>query len=125
MSREQARGEEARVSSDLFSAALIGAEYFLPARLFDGENRDEILARVRDHDGEKLPLGHFPSGRSGILRKSLSREPGDRFADAASFARAIGAAVPETVSRADLAAFWDLPFPGAGQGEGDTGGIAR
>ncbi|MGZ8428812.1 MAG: protein kinase domain-containing protein [Candidatus Deferrimicrobiaceae bacterium] len=120
MSPEQARGEEASVSSDLFSAALIGAEYFLPARIFDGENRDEILARVRDHDVEKLPLEYFPSGISGILRKSLSRDPGDRFADAASFARAIGAAVPETVSRADLAAFWDLLFPGAGHGEEDT-----
>jgi serine/threonine-protein kinase len=120
MSPEQARGEEASVSSDLFSAALIGAEFFLPARFFDGENQDEILARVRDHDGEKLPLERFPPGITGILRKSLSREPGDRFADAASFARAIGAAVPETVSRADLAAFWDLLFPGAGHGEEDT-----
>jgi serine/threonine protein kinase len=120
MSPEQARGEEASVSSDLFSAALIGAEFFLPTRLFDGENRDEILARVRDHDGENLPLERFPSGISWILRKCLSREPADRFADAGSFARAIGAAVPETVSRADLAAFWDLLFPGAGHGEEDT-----
>jgi serine/threonine protein kinase len=120
MSPEQATGEEASVSSDLFSAALIGAEFFLPTRLFDGENRDEILARLRDHDGEKLPLERFPSGISGILRKCLSREPVDRFADAASFARAIGAAVPETVSRADLAAFWDLLFPGVGHGEEDT-----
>jgi serine/threonine protein kinase len=120
MSPEQARGEEASVSSDLFSAALIGAEFFLPARLFDGENRDEILARLRDHDGEKLPLERFPSGISGILRKCLSREPDDRYADAASFARAIGAAVPETVSRADLAAFWDLLFPDAVHGEEDT-----
>ena len=120
MSPEQARGEEASVSSDLFSAALIGAEFFLPARLFDGENRDEILARLRDHDGEKLPLDRFPSVISGILRKSLSREPDDRYADAASFARTIGAAVSETVSRADLAAFWDLLFPGTGHGEEDT-----
>src|SRR3990170_2411948 len=120
MSPEQARGEEASVSSDLFSAELIGAEFFLPARLFDGESRDEVLARLRDHDGEKLPLERFPSGISGILRKCLSREPVDRFADAACFARAIGAAVPETGSRADLAAFWDLLFPGAGQGEEDT-----
>jgi hypothetical protein len=120
MSPEQARGEEAGVSSDLFSAAVIGAELFLPGRLFDGGSRDEILSRLRDHDGEKLPAKQFPYGISGILRKGLSREPEDRFADAAGFARAIGAAVPETVSRADLAAFWDLLFPGAGHGEEDT-----
>jgi serine/threonine protein kinase len=120
MSPEQARGEEASASSDLFSAALIGAEFFLPARLFDGENRDEILARLRDHDGEKLPMERFPSGVSGILRKCLSRMPVDRYADAASFASAIGAAVPETVSRADLAAFWDLLFPGTDRREEDT-----
>ncbi len=120
MSPEQARGEEASVSSDLFSAAVIGAEFYLPARLFGGESRDEILARLRDHDAEKLPLGRFPSAISEVLRKGLARERRDRFADAGGFARAIGAAVPETVSRTDLAAFWDLLFPGGGHGEDDT-----
>jgi serine/threonine protein kinase len=120
MSPEQARGEEANVSSDLFSAAVIGAEFFLPGRLFDGDGRDEILARLRDHDAERLPVSLFPSGMSGILRKSLSRDRGDRYPDAGSFARAIGRAVPETVSRTELVAYWDLLFPGAGRGEEDT-----
>ena len=120
MSPEQARGEEANLSSDLFSAAVIGAEFFLPGRLFDGEGRDEILTRLRDHDAERLPMSLFPSGISGILRKSLSRDRGDRYPDAGSFARAIGRAVPEPVSRTELVAYWDLLFPGAGRGEEDT-----
>ena len=120
MSPEQARGEEANVSSDLFSAAVVGAEFFLPGRLFDGEGQDEILARLRDHDPERLPVSLFPSGISEIVRKSLSRDRGDRYPDAGSFARAIGRAVPETVSRTELVAYWDLLFPGAGRGEEDT-----
>jgi len=120
MSPEQARGEDASASSDLFSAGVIAAEFFLPGRLFDGEGRDEILARLRDHDAECLPAGLFPSGISEILGKSLAKERGDRYPDAGEFAMAIVRTVPETVSRADLAAFWDLLFPGAGRGEEDT-----
>lgn len=120
MSPEQARGEEAGASSDLFSAGVIAAEFFLPGRLFDGEGRDEILARLRDHDAEGLPAERFPSGISGILRKCLSKEREDRYPDAGSFAMAIVRAVPETVSRADLVASWDLLFSGAGQAEDDT-----
>jgi len=120
MSPEQTRGEEASASSDLFSAGVIAAEFFLPGRLFDGEGRDEILARLRDHDVEGLPVDRFPSGISGILRKGLAKERGDRYPDAGGFAMAIVRAVPEAVSRADLVAFWDLLFPGSGQAEDDT-----
>lgn len=120
MSPEQARGEEADVSSDLFSAGVIAAEFFLPGRLFDGEGRDEILARLRDHDAERFPGDRFPPAISGILRKSMSQVKGDRYPDAGVFAEAIAGAIPETVSRTDLFAFWDLLFPGAGQKEEDT-----
>jgi serine/threonine protein kinase len=120
MSPEQARGEDAGASSDLFSAGVIAAEFFLPGRLFDGEGRDEILSRLRGHDTEGLPEDRFPPEISGILRKCLSKERRERYPDAGSFAMAIVQAIPETVSRADLVAFWDLLFPGAGQGEDDT-----
>ncbi|MGA6993245.1 MAG: serine/threonine-protein kinase [Candidatus Deferrimicrobiaceae bacterium] len=120
MSPEQARGEEADASSDLFSAGVIAAEFFLPGRLFDGEGRDEILARLRDYDAERLPGDRFPPAISGILRKSMSQEKGDRYPDAGVFVKAIAGAIPETVSRTDLSAFWDLLFPGAGQKEEDT-----
>jgi len=117
---EQARGEEADVSSDLFSAGVVAAEFFLPGRLFDGEGRDEILARLRDHDAERLPGDRFPPAISGILRKSMSQGKRDRYPDAGVFAKAIARAIPETVSRTDLFAFWDLLFPGTGQKEEDT-----
>ncbi len=120
MSPEQARGEEADASSDLFAAGVIGVEFFLPGRLFDGENGEEILARLRDYDACTLPAGRFPSGISEILRKSLSKARGDRYPDAGAFAKAIARAVPETASRSDLVAFWDLLFPGAAQEEEDT-----
>lgn len=120
MSPEQARGEEAGASSDLFAAGVVAAEFFLPGRIFDGESGEEILARLREYDPRTLPVERFPSGISGILRKSLSNDREDRYPDADSFAEAIARAVPETASRADLVAFWDLLFPGAGQGDEDT-----
>ncbi len=120
MSPEQARGEEADISSDLFSAGVIAAEFFLPGRLFDGEGRDEILARLREHDAERLPEDRFPPAIAGILRKSMSQGKGGRYPDAGAFAKAIAGAIPETVSRTDLFAFWDLLFPGAGEKEEDT-----
>jgi len=120
MSPEQAKGEEADASSDLFSAAVVAAEFFLPGRLFDGEGKEEILARLRDHDARTLPASRFPSEISEILVKSLLKDRAERFPDAGSFARAIGGAVTGTFSRTDLVAFWDLLFPGAGHGEEDT-----
>jgi len=120
MSPEQARGEEADASSDLFSAGVVASEFFLPGRLFDGEGRDEVLARLRDHDPESLPFDRFPPAISGILRKSMSPRKGDRYPDAGVFAKAIAGAIPETVSRIDLFAFWDLLFPGEGRKEEDT-----
>lgn len=120
MSPEQARGEEASVSSDLFSAGVIAAEFFLPGRLFGGERREEVLTRLSDHDAADLPADRFPSAVSGILRKCLAKEREDRYPTAGSLAFAIGSAVPGVVSRTDLVAFWDLLFPGAGKGEEDT-----
>jgi serine/threonine-protein kinase len=76
MSPEQARGVDGDDSSDLFSAGIIAAEFFLPGRLFDGEGKEEILSRLRDHNENTLPLGLFPSHISEILRKSLSKPDG-------------------------------------------------
>ncbi len=120
MSPEQARGEEASVSSDLFSAGVIAAKFFLPGRLFGGERREEVLARLSDHDAADLPADRFPSAVSGILRKCLAKERENRYPTAGSLAFSIGSAVPGVVSRTDLVAFWDLLFPGAGKGEEDT-----
>lgn len=120
MSPEQARGEEASVSSDLFAAATVAAECFLPGGLFDGGGREETLARLREHDANRLPADRFPPEVSEILMKSLARERGDRYPDAGSFARAVAVAVPEAVSRIDLTAFWDRLFQGSGHGEEDT-----
>ncbi len=116
MSPEQARGEGADASSDLFAAAVVAAECFLPGRLFDG-GRDEILDRLRHYDAGCLPADRFPPAVSGVLTKGLARERGDRYPDAESFAGAISVAVPETASRTDLSDFWDLLFPGSGHEE--------
>lgn len=120
MSPEQARGGQADVSSDLFSAAVVAAELFLPGRLFDGGSPDEVRTRLHRYRADGLPADRFPAAVRSLLMKNLSHDPAQRHSDAGAFAEAIGAVVPETASRADLASFWDLLFPGAAHGDDDT-----
>ncbi|MBI5419151.1 MAG: serine/threonine protein kinase [Deltaproteobacteria bacterium] len=120
MSPEQARGEEAGAASDLFAAAVVAAELFLPARLFDGGSEEEILSRLRRFDAQALDLGGLPLELTRALRKGLANRREDRYEDAASFLRAVCSAVPLAEGRTDLPAYWDSLFQGAGTGEEDT-----
>ena len=120
MSPEQAGGEEADRSSDLFSAAVVAAEFFLPGRLFPGDGPEEVLKRLRDHDSEGIPASRFPPQVREVLRTGLAKRKADRFPDADCFARELSDAVPQTVSRPELVAFWDQLFPESLRGEEET-----
>jgi tRNA A-37 threonylcarbamoyl transferase component Bud32 len=120
MSPEQARGEEATFSSDLFAAAAIAAEFFLPRRLFDGGSPEETLAKVRDFDPRSFGREPIPEAVRGMLEKALAGRRKDRFAGAEEFLRALTRVVPRAAERSDLAAFWDLLFPAGGPDEEET-----
>lgn len=120
MSPEQARGEEADRTSDLFSAAVIAAEFFLAGRLFPGEGPEEVLARLKEHAVDRIPVSRFPPPVRAVLGKGLADRKSDRYPDAESFTREIAAAVPQAVSRTEFAAYWDLLFPGSERGEEET-----
>jgi tRNA A-37 threonylcarbamoyl transferase component Bud32 len=120
MSPEQARGEGATFSSDLFAAAAIAAELFLPRRLFDGDSPEETLAKVRDFDPRSLGQEAVPGAVRGVLEKALAGRREDRFAGAEEFLRALAAAAPRAAGREELAAFWDLLFPAGGACEEET-----
>ncbi len=120
LSPEQARGEEASTSSDLFAAAVISAELFLPHRMFEGEPPMETITRLREFDGKNMEFAVFPPDVSMVLRKGLSGDSRDRYRDAEDFSRAICAAVPHAAGVSELLAFWDDLFPGTLCEEEDT-----
>jgi len=111
LSPEQAGGKPATFRSDLFSAAVVSAELFLPGRLFEGTDEEEILSRIRSHSIGNLPSGRFPPEVDGLLRKALHPLPEERYPDAGSFSRAIAEAVPGAPARAGIVAFFDSLFP--------------
>jgi tRNA A-37 threonylcarbamoyl transferase component Bud32 len=119
LSPEQARGEEASAGTDLFAAAIISAEFFLPRRLFDEGAAEKALSRLRQYDVQSLDLRALPPAVIDTVRKGLSTAREDRYADADEFSRAVCAAVPLSARRADLESFWDALFPDA-PGEEDT-----
>jgi len=120
MSPEQARGEEATSSSDLFAAAVVAAELFLPGRLFDGGSPDEILDRLRDFDPLRLAEGVFPPEVDDLLRKALSGGRAGRYRDADAFADALREAVPHSAGRGQLSSYWDVLFPTSETGDEAT-----
>lgn len=111
LSPEQARGGGATFGSDLFSAAVVAAELFLPGRLFEGKDEEETLSRIREHSAGRIPAERFPREVAGILVKALSPAPDERYPGAAALSRAIAEAVPSVPARSDHASFVDRLFP--------------
>lgn len=119
MSPEQALGEEASATSDLFAAAVISAEFFLPARLVDKGSGEDTLAWLRRYDSRSLDLGTVPPAVVETVRKGLATSKADRHKDADEFSRAVISAVPLSARRTELESFWNALFPES-PGEEDT-----
>ncbi len=122
MSPEQARGEEGGASSDLFAAALVAAEMFLPAAVLSGGG-EEPLARLRRFDPAEIDLTAVPAEIAAVARRGLAARAEDRFLDAEDFLLAVCGAVPVSASRPDLAVYWDTLFPGIGEEETEVDGV--
>jgi serine/threonine-protein kinase len=91
MSPEQVIGAEVDPRSDLFAVGILLAEMLITCPLFSGKNELEVLTRIHDAD-----LSTFEKHGSGldpdlvkIVRKSLAREPRNRYQAARDFATAI------------------------------------
>jgi serine/threonine-protein kinase len=125
MSPEQGRGEEGGPGSDLFAAALIGAEMFLPGPVFAGNSKEAVLSRLARHapDGIELPGAPGPIVRA--VRKGLANRREERFADAEEFLSAVRDAVPAALERHELASYWEILFPEAGEEETVVDGFPR
>ncbi len=104
MSPEQAAGLPVDARADVFSAAVVLAEMVSPRAIgTDGSANDRrrLWAELR-HDPPQVSAGPW----SPVLRRALSRSPGDRYSSAGALARALEIEQRET-SRADQS-----PYPG-------------
>jgi tRNA A-37 threonylcarbamoyl transferase component Bud32 len=79
MSPEQCLGRKADPRSDIYSLACMLYEMLSGKRLFDAET---AIAVINMHVSEPVPAlsgaRQMPAGLEGILRKALSKEPGER-----------------------------------------------
>ncbi len=91
MSPEQVIEQPVDARSDLFSVGVVLAEMLCGRRLFAAPAEIDVLLMVRDARLVRLDQygTHIPASLDHILRKSLSKDPGDRHASAAEMRDAL------------------------------------
>ena len=106
MSPEQARGQAAEPSSDLFSAGLILFELFTGQRAYplaDPPESTLALIRAGDHPDPAQLNPDLAPGITALLKQALAQEPDQRFESATDMARALTATIdpcgPEELAR--------------------------
>jgi serine/threonine-protein kinase len=113
LSPEALEGSAGDPRSDLYSAALIGAELLLGRPVFRSAPLAEAR-RIRDcFDPQSLidPSNGAGAEAAGIVAKALSFRPEDRFQEADAFCMAIQAVMPFRATRTEAEAFWNSLFP--------------
>ncbi len=103
---EQVAGETADQRADLFSLATVLAEMLLGKPLFPGSGQLAVLLAIRDCNIGALAevRGKLPAGLYEVVERALSRDPQNRYKDAAEFAAVLAPfAASGSVARADLA----------------------
>jgi len=87
MSPETVLGREIDNRSDLFSLGIILFEILTLKRMFLGKTDLQTLINIRDADADKRLSKHpeIDDGVASIIRKSLAREPDDRYPGAQEF----------------------------------------
>lgn len=88
---EQVAGETSDHRADLFSLATVLAEMLLNRPLFPGGGQLAILLAIRDCKIDALSeiKPRLPPGLFEVMQRALSRSPGQRYADAIAFAKAL------------------------------------
>jgi len=88
ISPEQARGTTATPASDVYALGVVAFECLAGRRPFVA---DTPIATALAHLREPVPPlpPEVPADLAAVVRKAMSKEPGDRYADGAAFAAAL------------------------------------
>ncbi len=78
LSPEQARGQPARPTSDVFALGLLLDEMLTATRRIEGENVLELLANVHTLDGEAVAADHADPTIADVIRRALIANPAER-----------------------------------------------
>lgn len=91
MSPEQIMEQPVDARSDLFSVGILLAEMLCGRRLFAAPAEIDVLLMVRDAKLGRLDQfgGHIPASLNALVRKSLRKDPSERWSSAAEMREAL------------------------------------